>query len=452
MIEVIKGAIVTPTGVLERGWIAIERGKIAAVGQEESPEGRLLFDAGNDFVFPGIVDGQTHAGSYAGLEGIRSTTRSAIAGGITTIVDMPYDNPRPLHTVSDFDAKAEAVEESAYCDVALYATIMPEQSVEDVLPLVAKGAVAFKVSLFESSPTRFPRIPANKLLELFEALAETDIPIGVHNEDQEVVLASIAKARKRGNVGIEGHASSRPLAAELAATAGFLELGAAAGAHAHIVHITATRGFRIVENYARDGFRTTGELCIHYLWFDPDLDGPTLGAKMKVNPPIRPGERDRLWADLLAGRVAFVSSDHSSWPLANKLTASIFDAGAGVTGLETLLPAFYTAAKRRNLDAAALTAAYLSERPSKFFGIWPQKGAIQVGADADLAILARDSKVWSAADAHDDLNWSPFDGCEFDGWVRRTYLRGNLVWDGQAIAAEAGVGTLVRRGTSCWFD
>src|SRR5690606_36807089 len=101
------------------------------------------------------------------------------------------------------------------------------------------------------------------------------------------------------------------------------------------------RGFHLVKNYRRDGFRSTGELCVHYLWFDPTIDN-ALGARMKVNPPIRPGQIEALWADVAAGRVAFVSSDHSSWPIDNKFTPSIFDAGAGVPGLATLLPAFYT--------------------------------------------------------------------------------------------------------------
>jgi allantoinase len=232
-----------------------------------------------------------------------------------------------------------------------------------VAQLIAGGVVAFKISAFESSPTRFPRIGADQVLDLFEALAPTDIPLGIHNEDQEIVRARMARARAAGRNDIAAHAVSRPLAAEQASTAHFLELGAVAGAHAHIVHLTSSRGFHLVETYKRDGFRATGELCVHYLWFDPETDA-ALGARMKVNPPIRPGQIEGLWQDVVAGRVAFVSSDHSSWPIENKFTTSIFDAGAGVPGLETLLPAFYTGAAQRGLDAARLTAEQLSERPA----------------------------------------------------------------------------------------
>lgn len=448
---VICGTAVLPEGPLDNAWIAIRDGKIAAIGTADAPDAAQSFNAGADLIIPGVIDGQTHACSYGGLPGIRSTTRSAVAGGITTIVDMPYDNPDPLNSVAKLDAKIAAIREHAHTNVALYGTVMPGQSTDEIDGLIAGGVVAFKISTFESSPTRFPRISSNQTLEIFTALAETAIPLGVHNEDQEIVRANIAAAKAAGRDGIEAHSESRPPAAEMAATAQFLELGAAAGAHAHIVHLTTTRGFDLVENYLTDGYRATGELCVHYLWLDPEIDGPALGAKMKVNPPIRPGQIELLWDDVVSGRVAFVSSDHSSWPIDNKFTASIFDAGAGVPGLETLLPAFYTGAEKRGFDAVTLTVEQLCERPAKFFGLWPQKGALVVGADADIAILKMESQVWDSSKAHDELRWSPFDGREFSVRVARTYVGGKLAYDGTEIVNAPGDGQYVGRGNSAWF-
>lgn len=448
---VIRGTAVLPEGPLDNAWIAISNGKIAAIGTGEAPDVAHSFDAGADLIIPGVIDGQTHACSYGGLPGIRSTTRSAVAGGITTIVDMPYDNPDPLNSVAKLDAKVAAIREHAHTNVALYGTVMPGQSTDEIDGLIEGGVVAFKISTFESSPTRFPRISSNQTLEIFAALAETAIPLGVHNEDQEIVRANIAAAKAAGRDGIEAHSESRPPAAEMAATAQFLELGAAAGAHAHIVHLTTTRGFDLVENYLTDGYRATGELCVHYLWLDPEIDGPALGAKMKVNPPIRPGQIELLWDDVVSGRVAFVSSDHSSWPIDNKFTASIFDAGAGVPGLETLLPAFYTGAEIRGFDAVTLTVKQLCERPAKFFGLWPQKGALIVGADADIAILKSETQVWDSSKAHDELRWSPFDGREFSVRVARTYVGGKLAYDGTDIVNAPGDGQYVSRGNSAWF-
>lgn len=448
----VRGTLVLPEGSVENAWIGVRDGKIVTIGSGEVPDAKESFDAGADLVIPGVIDGQTHACSYGGLPGIRSTTRSAIAGGVTTLVDMPYDNPAPLNTVARLNDKVAAIREHAHAHVALYGTIMPGQTTDDIAPLIDAGVVAFKISTFESSPTRFPRIAPDQILATFNALADTVIPLGVHNEDQEIVRAYIAAAKAAGRDGIEAHSESRPEVAELTATAQFLEIGAAADAHAHIVHLTTARGFQLVDNYLSDGYRATGELCVHYLWFDPDKDGAELGAKMKVNPPIRPGQIDALWEEILAGRVAFVSSDHSSWPIDNKFTPSIFDAGAGVPGLETLLPAFYTAADNRGLDAAAITVEQLCERPAKFFGLWPEKGAIRIGADADLAILSRTPQIWDSSKAHDELNWSPFDGREFSVTVARTYLAGKLAWDGASVTNRPGSGQYVRRSASHWFE
>lgn len=449
---VIRGTLALPDGPLEDGWLAVSGGTIAAIGASEPPAAASTFDAGTAVIIPGVVDGQTHATSYGGLPGIRSTTRSAVAGGVTTLVDMPYDNPAPLDTMARLKDKIAAIEEHAHANMALYATVMPDQSLDEIKPLIRAGIVAFKISAFESSPTRFPRIGADRMLAIFEALAETDIPLGIHNEDQEIVRARLAAFRAAGRDGIEAHSPSRPPAAELASTAQFLEIGATANAHAHIVHLSLARGFHLVDHYLSDGFRATGELCIHYLYFDPERDGSELGALMKVNPPIRAGEIDALWNEVLCGRVAFVSSDHSSWPVDNKRTASVFDASAGIPGLETLLPAFYTAAAGRGLDALSLTVEQLCERPARFFGLYPRKGVLRVGADADLVVISPEPQVWDASRAHDELRWSPFDGREFSIRVARTWVGGKLAWDGHDIVNTPGSGRYEPRGATGWFN
>ncbi len=205
---------------------------------------------------------------------------------------MPYDNPLPLDRPERFAAKSEAIARHAHADMALYATVTVETGVAHVAELIGLGAVAFKISWFESSPTRFPRIPADLTLDLLEALAPTDLPLGLHNEDQEIVQARMIRAREAGVEGIEAHSTSRPEAAELAATAAFHALGLAAGAHTHAVHLTTGTGFALTHALGAIAPRATGELCVHYLWFDAGRDGSELGARMKVNPPIR-RRRDR---------------------------------------------------------------------------------------------------------------------------------------------------------------
>ncbi|AJY46288.1 dihydroorotase [Martelella endophytica] len=449
--RVVKGTIITETARIEGGWVGIDKGRIVAIGDGAPPEAREVDDYGSSLVLPGVVDGQTHATSCKGMEGIDDTTSSAIAGGVTTLVDMPYDNPEPLDRPSRFDVKAKAIAEHAHADMALYATATRETGISEIKALIELGAVAFKISSFESNPVRFPRIAEDLTLDIFETLADGDLPLGIHNEDQEIVHARMARAREAGVEGIEAHSTSRPLAAELAATAQFFALGQAAGAHAHPVHLTAKEGFDLVGAFRNLGMRATGELCVHYLWFDAAADGERLGARMKVNPPIRPGVIEGLWQAIEEGNVAFISSDHSSWPIDFKFTDSIFDAGAGVPGLETLLPSFFTLCARRGLDAARMAADMLSARPAKFFGIDNRKGAIAIGRDADIAILEEGAFVWDETKAHDGLKWSPFHGEEFAVRVAATYLRGAPGWNGTDVVNAAGSGELVKRATKGWY-
>lgn len=448
---VIKGRIVAPDGILENGWIAVQGQKIAALGTGPAPHCEAVTDYGDRFVLPGIIDGQTHATNSIGLSGFAPATASALAGGVTTIVDMPYDTPLPLDRPERLNAKIAAIAAHAHCDVALYGTITTEGGLGHVENLIEGGICAFKISSFESSPVRFPRIDEALTLDLLEKLAGRDLPLGLHNEDQEIVRARTAKAQAAGRNGIGAHSDSRPLAAELAATGQFLALGQATGAHAHIVHISHEEGFAQVGAFAGIGAAVTGELCVHYLCFDPELDGAALGARMKVNPPIRPNAIDGLWRALERGEIAFVSSDHASWPIDNKLGGSIYAAGAGVPGLETLVPAFFTAAQARAHDAARLTAEYLAARPARFFGLSDRKGALAAGLDADFCVLEEGDFTWDAAQAHDDLNWSPFDGRRFGVRVAATWLRGKPAWNGSEILLAQGNGQYLRRQGRGWF-
>ena len=444
--RVVRGTLVLPDRLLPDGWIAVAEGRIAALGSGAPPPSPAGDDYGSCLVFPGFVDGQTHATSYKGLAGFEATSRSAVAGGVTTMVDMPYDNPDPLNTVERLERKIEAVERWSCCDVALYGTIAPEQGTGQMALLAKAGICAFKISGIESHPVRFPRLAADATLAILEASVETGLPVGLHNEDQEIVRAAIAALKHAGRTTPEWHEPSRPLAAEMAATAHFLELGVATGAHTHIVHISHPRGYDLVARYRAEGARATAEMCVHYLHFDAARDVGRLGARMKVSPPIREGVRDALWTRLAKNRIDLVSSDHSSWPVDNKLVPSIFDAGAGIPGLETLVSSFYTDLLGRGVpDPARVLCEQVSEKPAKLFGLWGRKGALCQGFDADIAVLEPGAFRFDASQTRDGLNWSPYDGEPFAARIRATYVRGERVFDGREVTGRPGWGRFVPR-------
>jgi allantoinase len=433
----LTGRLVLPGGVLQDGWLGVAGGRIACLGdgRAAAPEARLRADYPGAYLMPGAIDGQTHAGSQHGFEGIGPTTAAAARGGVTTIVDMPYDAPDPIADAELLARKIEAVGRLAHTHVALYGTVAPEPDPAAIRALVEGGVCAFKISSFEAHPHRFPRIGSGAMSVLFEALAGTGLPVGLHNEDEDLIRATEARMRAAGRTAPADHSPSRPPAAELAATASFLQLAAGLGGHAHIVHISLAEGFDLVAAARARGARATAEMCLHYLVFDAGEDIPRLGARMKVNPPIREGQREALWDVLNEGGAAFVSSDHSAWSLERKSAANIFDVSAGMPGLEVLLPGFFTEALRRrgSADAAAsLCARMLAEGPAAFFGL-AGKGRLAPGADADIAVLAVEDTVYDAAADPDGPGWSAYHGMTFAARPRATYVAGTLAFDGASV-------------------
>jgi len=444
--RIIRGRIVTPTAIIEGGWLGIADGKILAIGEDACPASDSMDDYGDAYILPGVIDGQTHAGSQIGFPGLGPTTVAAAMGGVTTIVDMPYDEPDPITDRPLLDQKIAAIHTHAICDVALYGTVGKSPVAEDVASLIAGGVCAFKISAFEADAHRFPRIDNGAALDLMHMLSPAGLPLCIHNEDQEIVARSVAQLKSQGKTGAEFHSPSRPVSAELTAIATFLETGRHAGCRLHIVHISTAEGFELVRRYREEGVAATAEMCVHYLQLDAAEDTPRLGGLLKVNPPIRAGQREALWSVVENGQAAFVSSDHSAWPLERKLKPSIYDVAAGIPGLETLLPVFFTgAAARRSLDdAACLTAHLLSEAPAQFFGL-SHKGKLAPAMDADIAVLEPRSWTYDAKRNTAGPGWSVFDGQTLTGMVRASYVRGRKVWDGERVGVQPGWGRFIAR-------
>ena len=440
---VVRGNLVLPDRVIEDGFVAVSDGRIARIGDGTPPGAAEVHDARGQWVLPGAIDGQVHTGSQSPPEGILRSSRAAAAGGVTVMVDMPYDSLGAVMDVGMFEEKVAIVEKDAHVDVGLFATIQKEDGVKDIPGLIAAGACAFKFSTYESHPVRFPRIKPIDMLAAFEALAPTGIGGGVHNENQEMVDFLIEKLQAEGRTDPAAHGLSRPPIAEALAMAEIYELGAAANSRAHVVHCSIPRGIEICESYKAQGFKATVEVCIHYLMLDED-DMIRVGPFGKINPPIRPHKMvEEMWGHVAAGHIDFVSTDHSPWSLEVKSNPNIFKNASGAPGLESLIPALFTGVEQHGLPVTTV-AKLLSEGPARFFLMYPRKGVIREGADADLAILEPGRFTFDATKTETVADWSPFDGKEFTCRVSGTFLRGTLVWDGEKVLSKPGDGEFLR--------
>jgi allantoinase len=224
------------------------------------------------------------------------------------------------------------------------------------------------------------------------------------------------------------------------------EIGLETGAHVHIAHSSLARGFDIAEAFRGMGAQATGEACIQYLCMTEE-DIIRLGGRGKCNPPFRTADEvELMWDRLVAGKIAYVSTDHAPWPADRKGSPDIFANGAGLTGLQSFAPLMFTLLEERGLPLTMM-AIYCAERSAQLHGLWPKKGAIRVGSDADLVVMERADYAFDEATIQDrqETRWSPYHGRRMRGRVAATVLRGQTVWDGVAVHAVPGTGRFVKR-------
>jgi allantoinase len=442
---VLCGTIVLPDRVMEAGFVAVRDGKVGLVGAGPPPAARETHRLGDALILPGAIDAQVHSDSQLGQEGFDWSTRAAAAGGVTTIVDMPYDEAGLVCSASAVADKARRAGADARVDFALYGTIDPEEGAARIAEQAEAGVCAFKFSTFHTHARRFPRIPPLLLEECFAAVARTGLTAGVHNEDDELVRTAIEKVVAAGVTDYRAHAMSRPPLSELLASLQVYETGALTGCPAHVVHCSLGRGYEIAASYRAQGFDATIECCIHYLVLDEENDARRLGGKAKINPPVRPrAEVEKLWRHVAAGNVTLVSTDHVSWSEDRKTDPDMLKNASGVPGLEAMVPLFVKGALERGVPLS-WAARLMAANPARHFRLDHRKGALEPGKDADITVLLARPKVYdAAASGHNVVGWSPYNGIELPWTVGLTYLRGALAFDGTSVLSAPGSGRFVR--------
>jgi allantoinase len=442
---VLGGTVVLPQRVIGSGFVAVANGRVALIGEGSLPAARERHELGTALILPGAIDAQVHSLSQKDQEDFQWSTRSAAAGGVTTIVDMPYDEGDVVSSAAAVRRKAVHGQATSRVDFALYGTVDPAEGPARIAEMVDAGVAAFKFSTFGTHPTRFPRIPPALLMDCFAAIAPCGLVAGVHNEDHEAVDTYTARTKAAGICDWRAHGLSRPPITELLAMHQIYEIGAATGCPAHVVHCSLARGYDIAAGYRAQGFAATVEACIHYLVLDEENDVRRLGGKAKINPPIRSrAEVEGLWRHVAAGSVTLVSTDHVSWSEDRKTNPDMLANASGVPGLEVMVPLFVAGALARGIPLT-WAARLMAENPARHFRIDDTKGALTLGRDADISVLTPEPRLYDgAASGHNVVGWSPYNGREIPWRVAGTYRRGELVFDGTSVLAQPGSGRFVR--------
>jgi len=436
-----NGTIVTPSTSFQGG-IAIKDGKIASIGSNASlPYADRTIDASNLSVLPGVIDVHVHFRDpgYTYKEDFGSGSAAAAAGGITTIFDMPNNSPPPKN-VEALRAKIDSAKAKSLVDYGLYG-LLTVGSLPEIEQLARNGIIGYKCFMGETVG-KIPPPSDGEMLEQFQAVSRLGLRAAVHAENDSILQYRIGKLRSEGRVDAHAHYESRPHIVEQEAVTRAIMYAAESSCNLHIAHLSSSRGVAAIESAKRRGQNVTAETCPHYLVLDDNYYSK-IGSLMKMNPSIKTADdRAALWDALRNGVVDMIATDHSPHALEEKQKPIIFDCVSGFPGLETSIPLMLTQVNRGRISLNKYVQL-TSENPAKAWKIFPRKGTIAIGSDADFTIV--DLKARAKVDPskfYSKAKWSPFERFEVEGLPIYTIIRGRVVMDHGFVDKRPG-GTMV---------
>jgi len=433
--------VYSPEGLVEAG-VAIDKGRIFKIAKETNlPPASEKLDLNGRLVLPGLVDAHVHLRDQqlAYKEDFFSGTAAAAAGGVTTVVDMPNNEPETMSSKA-LRERMSIARGRAVVNVAFYSAF--PRDLGEVCSIVEEGVVGFK--LYLSQKVGGVNIEDDESLrQAFEKAGEVKVPVAVHAEDKGTIERRERELRKAGRKDVEAHRQAHSPEAEIKAIQRVLRLAEETHAHAHVCHLSTAAGLTLVLNAKKSGLPVTCEVTPHHLFLSSE-HVKRLGNLAVVNPPLRT-ERDAqaLWDALRRGLIDVVATDHAPHALAEKRAASVWAVKPGIVGLETMLPLLLTRVNRGELGLSVLVRA-TSERPAQLFNLRARGGLVE-GNHADLAVvdMKREYKV-DASGFCSKARYSPFDGWKVRGKPVKTFVNGELVMDEGEIVAKPGSGWVVR--------
>jgi allantoinase len=452
-LKIVHGTLVTPTGS-RPGDVLCRDGIIEQLGDVDASPVDEQIDASGWLVFPGFIDPHVHSRD-PGLthkEDFAHSTRAAAAGGVTTLLEMPNAMP-PVTDTSIFEDRATQHGHVAAVDFGLWGLALGPDNLADIGPLFGAGAVGVKLfwgyaldrhtrtlvyNLGDAKPEDLIQPPGNgEVLELCREVARVGGLLAAHCEDRGVIEAA-ERGLGRPITNYADVLAARPDTAEAVAIAIAAELSASTDCRFHVVHTSSSRGIRAVRRAQAEGIKVSAETCPHYLVLT-DVDFERIGESMKVYPPIRTSsDQVALWAAIQDGTIASLGSDHAPHTVEEK-SRGLASAPAGVSGVQTLPAVLIDAMMGGRLSRERL-AGLLSEGTARLYGLFPRKGALQPGADADFTLVdPNGTTLVDTERMYSKQRQSPWSGQELKGTVRRTVLRGEVIArDGEPVGEPRG--------------
>ncbi len=422
----------------------------------ETVEAKEIIDAAGHLTLPGCIDSHTHFmdPGFTHRENFLTGSSSAAAGGLTTTVDMPCCSVPSVRSVGELENKLERIQYKAIVDFASWGGVTGEDVRENKLHNVKEqadyGVLAFKVYMTPSVPS-YPRVTDPEMYEAFKAVAATGLPIGIHAENYAMCDYFVKKLQKEGRKDGPAWAEARMELAEKVAIQLGISFAEELDARLHIVHMSTGIGAKLVREAKLRGLDVTSETCPHYLTLNYQDAMSKYGAFAKIAPPLRTKkDNEELWEGLRNGSVDFIATDHAPYNIEEekaKEGMDIWTAFPGIPGVETMVPIIVSEGYNKGRITLAKMVEILSTNAAIQYGLYPKKGSMNIGADADFTIIDLEKEwVIDQEKTYSMAKYNPLHGMKLKGKVAKTIVRGKLVFnENEGITVEEGYGRFIKR-------
>lgn len=452
----IKNGKVYTEGEFQEVSVGIKDGKIVMIMKEEwMPEAKEVIDLQGAYLIPGTLDTHVHFRDpgRSERETFYSGSLAAAAGGVTTVMEQPISMP-PQYNKEILDNRIEVADTQSVVDYCFYGAA-GAQFPEEIGKIAKEGIVAYKTFLHaapEGRDKEFIGLTMANDAELMVGLTEiakTGLFVAVHAENNDMISANIKKFREEGKVSGRDHALSRPPITEIQSVEKVIRLAKETGANVEIAHISTPQAMELIKKAKFEGQTVYAETCPHYLFLNED-DLDKFGPFAKCNPPLRTQDLvDGLWEYINDGTIDYIGSDHSPFLLSEKETGleDIFKAPAGFPGIDLRLPLMVDAAVEGKVTMEKVVEL-LATNPAKIFGLFPQKGAIRVGGDADFVSFTTDETTVVKKENNYSMARDiavPYDGRALKCKMKYTIVRGRILMkDGIVDESAKAYGQLIK--------
>ncbi|MFX0050901.1 MAG: dihydropyrimidinase [Candidatus Hermodarchaeota archaeon] len=448
-----NGNLVDSNGCYQAN-IAVKDGKINAIFHgNKNFEAEKIIDASKKLIFPGIVDSHVHfqlqdLGKIISTDTFATGTQAAACGGVTTIIDFA-DQTRGKSPLQSFHDRKKNADPQVVIDYGLHVSKTDLEFLDEIPILIKEGVTSFK--FFTCYSWRNLNLNDAELLYLFQEVKKCRGMVLGHCENDAMILHYRNELINEGKTDPIYHAHSRPHIVEEEAIKRVLLLAKKTGVKIHLAHITTREGSDLLSWAKQKGLNVTGETCPHYLIFNERAYEGHEGYLNLMSPPLRHAkDQQGLMIGIKDGTLDQIVTDHCEFSRVTKGNGKLpfHEVANGIPGIETSLPLMHDWLINKQKFPYPLLIKLMSTRPAKNFGLYPQKGSLMIGTDADLVIFDPNlEKTISPEMLHHSIDWNPFTGLKVKGWPIITLLRGQILFENGEFVGPPNEGRFLKRPT-----